>query len=231
MMNNQRTCSHCGDTYTHTPVMFGGIDMLAHCNTCDDCSHKLEKEYEEKARIEAAKERWRSAIPDEYRLTNPNHEDFPKGIFRIGEEFLKTHAKPFFGMVSESGKGKSRVSAMLAKKLIWAGEHVTWVNSAALQAAAQNQFDDERAGISKNSIDAWKRTRNLVLDDLGNLKASDAIVSTLYAIIEERTTMHRRTIWTSNETLEKMLQGDRLSHEARSRIISRIGGYSEIVTF
>lgn len=230
-MTTQKICSHCGITYDYTPAFLWGVDMLAHCTTCNDCSQKLEKKHEEEARIEAARQRWERSIPDEYRRTDIAHANFPKEIFQIGKEFLKDSSKPFLGLVSESGKGKSRVSAMLAKKLIWAGQHFTWVNSAALQAAAQNQFDGELSTTSKLSIAAWMRTQNLVLDDVGNLKASEAVVSTLYAILEERATMHRRTIWTSNETLDQMLPGDRITHEARSRVVSRLGGYSQILNF
>jgi DNA replication protein DnaC len=120
---------------------------------------------------------------------------------------------------------------MLAKKLIWMGQRVTWVNSSELQITAQTLFDKAKGNASREKISAWVSAKNLVIDDIGNLKATEAVVSALYSILEPRSNSHKLTIWTSNEQEDQMLLGDSISDIARSRVISRISGNSQIILY
>lgn len=225
-----RRCSACGKIYQHTPIIFDGKDLNESCTMCDECYEKSISLENDKMRKQAAIRVWVKSIGDEYRDTDMRHKNFPMQIYKLGKDFLRNRDLPFFGMISGSGLGKSRVSAMLAKLLIWNGEHVTWVSSFALQEAAQDRFDSALGADAKSSIANWRKCRNLVLDDLGNVKPSEVVASLLYSILEERSNYRRLTIWSANETPEQMLLGS-VTETARARVISRLVGYSRIVNF
>ena len=227
-----RTCSECSKPYQHDPCIINGTDMIAHFTQCDPCAASLHAAAERKDRENNARNRWESAIPQEYRKTRTDHPEYPQTLHEKAMTWLKSAhneaRRPFLGLIGQSGRGKSRVASQVAKRLIWNGGHSQWCESFKFQWACQNQFNDTNGRDADALIRQWRETANLIFDDIGSLKSTEVVCDTLYALLEYRSSRSLPMIWTSNETPEEML--DKVhSEKSRARIISRLKGYSEII--
>ena len=234
MKNELRICSACGVKYTHDPLCFDGLDLMAHVTACPSCSEEIERIESKTQKELAARERWESTVDPEYRKTSLDHPDFPRPIYHeclrwMRRELPADENKTFLGLTGLSGLCKTRVVAMIVKNLIWRGEHVTWVNSARFQWCCQTQFNDTHGREAQSLLGAFRQTRNLVFDDLGAIKSTEIVCENLYSLLEFRTANGLRMIWTSNESLSEILAGKSLTEKSRGRCISRLGGFSKII--
>ena len=225
-----RTCTDCGCRYTHTPLMMGDVDMIAHCSTCEPCSEKAAAEEAKHEKQEKARIRWEQTVESEYRKTSTDHPDFPKAIYGKCLAWMRDPDRmPFLGLIGKSGHGKTRVISQIVKHMIWRGDYVTWINSAKFQWCCQNQFNDQSKDEAQRTLRMATKTAILVFDDIGSLKATEAVSDALYGLLEHRTANGLTTLWTSNETLDEILIGKHITEKARSRSTSRLGGYSDII--
>lgn len=217
--------------------MVGDVDLVAHITLCPECSERANEEYDKKERERKALEVWRECVPETYRNTDIAHPDYiaQTTTVRIAQSWLRGEVingqekMLFLGLVGKSGYCKSRIIAQLCKRLIWQGKHITWMNSARFQWCAQNQFSDESSKEAKKWLKRCITTANLVFDDIGSLKATEAVSDSLYAILEHRTANGLPVMWTSNESESEMLVGGKISEKARERSISRLVGFSNII--
>ena len=234
--SEQRTCTQCSRPYDHVPVMIDDFDMIAHFTTCDPCSALLERKEAQAERKAKAESAWESTVEAEYRNTSTDHPDFPRPIFKQclnwmrGEKVNGIDPLPFLGLIGKSGLCKTRVISQVVKHIIWRGEFVTWVNSAKFQWCCQNQFNDHSSKESTSFLKTYRTTRNLVFDDIGSLKATETVSDNLYALLEYRTANRLPMMWTSNESLDEMLVGKILTEKQRARSMSRLGGFSNIIS-
>lgn len=205
-------------------------------NICEPCSDLAEAEGARKARETKARERWEACVPAAYRETDAAHPDYPVSVHDACQSWLKGIApdgekRPFLGIVGRSGICKTRVISQMVKRLIWEGAQVYWLNSARFQWACQNQFNDANARKASELLDRVRQAQVLVFDDIGSLKASEVVSDALYGILEDRGTKDRAMLWTSNEAIEEMLQGAKLTAHARKRNVSRLAGYSNVIKY
>lgn len=217
--------------------MIGDVDLVAHITICQSCSDRTSDEYDREERERKARELWEECIPETYRKTDTQHPDFlaQSTTARISQSWLRgdqingQERMLCLGIIGESGKCKSRIIAQLCKRLIWQGKHVTWINSARFQWCAQNQFNDSSSQEAKKELSRCLYTANLVFDDIGSLKATEAVSDSLYAILEHRTSNGLPIMWTSNETEKEILVSGKISEKARERSVSRLIGFSNII--
>ena len=130
-----------------------------------------------------------------------------------------SHDLYLFGPV---GSGKSRLACSLANEATTTGASAAFFDVSDLVTKARAfEFDESPV----DPIAQAKRVDVLVLDDLGSVeKASDYTLRVLLGLYNDRLAHRRRTIWTSNLTLDQLsvaLQDDRLG--------SRIAGNGETV--
>lgn len=229
-----RTCTDCGQAYTHEPMMLGATDMAADVTTCPTCSDIAEREAERATRKRKAKAAWEQSVPAEYRKTDITHADYRKHInahalaqkWIKGENIGQDERRLFLGIIGESGQCKTRIISQVVKWIIWEGGHVLWLNSSRFQWACQNQFNDTHGKEASKWLREYQRARNLVFDDIGSLKSTEAVSDSLYALLEHRTANQLPMLWTSNETIGEMLAGKGISEKARKRNISRLAGFT-----
>lgn len=120
------------------------------------------------------------------------------------------------------GSGKSRLACSLANEVGVTGATAAFFDVSDLVTKARV------AEFEEGQIDPLVQARRvdvLVLDDVGSVeKASEYTQRVLLGLYNDRLAHRRRTIWTSNLTLEQLctlLQDERLT--------SRIAGASEVV--
>lgn len=210
-------------------MMFQGSDLIAHITICHDCATELRNEMDRKEKETSAKAKWETSVPAEYRATDITHQDYPLDLHKYALGWRKKpSSRLWLGIIGKSGIGKSRVASQLAKRVIWEGGFVLWVGSYQFQHAAQNQFSDIEGKECGKSLERMRKAPFLVFDDIGSLKGTEVISETLYALLEHRSACSLPMVWTSNEMPEEMLIG-RIGEKPRSRNISRLTGYSDIV--
>ena len=102
-------------------------------------------------------------------------------------------------------------------------------NSSQFQWSAQHQFSDANGKAAASWLQTYRKAGVLVFDDIGSLKGTEAVSEALYALLEYRTTRELPILWSSNETISEMLPGKKITELARKRILSRLGGFSNII--
>ncbi len=120
------------------------------------------------------------------------------------------------------GSGKSRLACSLANEATTTGASAAFFDVSDLITKAR-AFEFDEATV--DPLSQARRVDVLVLDDLGSVeKASDYTLRVLLGLYNDRLANRRRTLWTSNLSLDQLstaLQDDRLA--------SRISGNAEVV--
>lgn len=251
-----RTCEECSKTYLHEPYFIfdepGGKDWNAEVYTCPEClslveerekAKRLEREERERqeAHERAARAAWETVVPRLYRDTRTDHPGYPGKIHREAMAWLKKGEPPtFFGIIGPTGKGKTRVASQAMRGAIQEGKNCAWVNAAEFQRLVQSQWDNSPSkprnfGAEVPSVgeEARKRLKSfrdcqfLVFDDLGKGRITETVAGGLYDLIEERVAEGRRTVWTSNATLQILLR--MLPEDCGRPIVRRLAEFSTII--
>lgn len=236
-MPQSRVCTECGESYTHEPMILGDTDMLDHITICDTCTEKIELRAQQTKRETKARNQWEESVPKEYRQTDCTHPGYMRhmAVHRLSMSWLKgdhigqDERRLMLGLIGESGRCKTRVISQVAKRIIWEGGSVLWLNSSRFQWACQHQFSDTDGKEASMWLKTYRNASCLVFDDIGSLKSTETVSDNLYALLEHRTAHGLPMLWTSNETIDEMLAGKGLTEKARKRNISRLAGYSNIL--
>jgi DNA replication protein DnaC len=134
------------------------------------------------------------------------------------------------GMVGRSGKGKTRLAVELLKRFTLSGKRSMYLPATSFANACSDQFsqDHRTSNAAEDLLHEAKTTDLLLFDDLGKNRMTDRAESTLYELLETRTSHRRPTIWTSNSNgkeLFKMFSPDRAD-----AILRRLIEFSKIHT-
>jgi DNA replication protein DnaC len=246
MKTPPENCTNCGDALDpqefidhQDPLVQRLLNAQLSQRTewlCPDCSQAKRDATLGAHRQKLARDSWEASIPQEYRETDPKHPDFPRRIAKLAIGWLNgewysdpaENRRLCLGLVGASGVCKSRVAAMVSKRIIFEGDRVLWLNSSRFQWACQNQYDDATKHEAKEILSNARSAPWLIFDDIGSLKSTEVISDQLYGLLEHRTSCGLPMIWTSNETLGEMLP--RIAEKPRTRILSRLEGFSNQVT-
>lgn len=252
--DESRICKECSESYQHIPYYFwdeqDGKDMNAECYHCPSCEsiiqERWEKERRQQEKDEAAKAAWIRAVPPLYRDTDTAHPDYPQAVHRKAIQWQKTretgegNGRLFLGLIGDSGRCKTRVISQIMKRIIWNGHRCQWVNATEFQRLVQSQWSNETKSsnsILKSSTTVGEQARAslerlrtcdaLTLDDLGKGRITDTVAGALYDLLEERTAQGRTTLWTSNASLDNLLQ--MLPSDCGGPIVRRLLDFSTII--
>lgn len=138
-------------------------------------------------------------------------------------DFVNWDQKPRLYLYWTPGTGKTYASVLVLLFSLLTSQTILYTNTPKL-------MDDLRPNIQN---DTWKERMQrcidvdvLVLDDIGQEKPSEWVKERLYIIINERYQLGKKTILTSNVSLQKLWE--KLQHEA---IISRILHLGQVFDF
>ena len=130
----------------------------------------------------------------------------------------------------DEGVGKSHLAEAAARSLALSGRAVRWENAGEL-------LDGLRVLLQKDARDGENAfqhlaqvaaTELLVLDDLGRTKPTEWVVEQLHTLLNGRAIRHRRTLITTNETLESL--GVRTSRYIAARVFDVGSGLVVVAT-
>ena len=195
---------------------------------CEDClarhSEKLRAE-QAAAEQERRQEAFNALCPPLYRQSD---------LGRIPAVFLREiEAWQFnpvgIGLVGPAGCGKTRAAWMLLKRLHFSGVRVYGITATAFAKACADQWHDnaQAQAMAEDTLTRCRRTKILLLDDLGKQKMTERSELELFDLLEHRSSHDLPVIWTANAAkgdLRKMLSSDR-----GEPILRRISEFTNII--
>lgn len=196
---------------------------------CEDCDlRRIEMLKQEQALMEQQRrqEAFHTLCPPLYRESDP--ERIPAAFLRECEAW---EVSPMgLGFVGIAGTGKTRAAWMLLKRLHFSKVRVFGITATAFAKACADQWhDDPQAkNMAEDTLTRCRRTKVLLLDDLGKNKMTERSELELFDLLEHRTSHELPVIWTANagrETLKQMLSSDR-----GEPILRRLAEFTKVVT-
>lgn len=194
-----RACDGCGQVTDYEPVTVGTRDLMAALpHYCEDCAAEMVREDIRKTAERAREKReaaWLSTVPKKYQDTKISHPDFPR---KLWDGLAHWPLDKSVGLIGPSGRCKTRVLALLAKRAIAGDLFVGWCPATSFQWAAQNQWDDHQGGDARKWLRRWQDCAVLFLDDLGKHRWTEAVESEFFALIDLRSSRGLPMHWTMN---------------------------------
>ena len=212
-----RACDTCGIVSNYEPILIFGRDF---CQSlpflCPACEKAMEQREVDAARLRIRDRRsamWEETIPARYRETETTFPGFNVALW----EMVK-HLSLFksVALIGPSGRCKTRVFALLAKKAIAQDYGVGWCPANSFQWAAQREFDKTDGDDARRWMRRWVNAPVLFLDDLGKHKWTDTVESAFFNLIETRLANNLPTHWSMNPDPSDVVTQATLSSDAPS---------------
>lgn len=101
--------------------------------------------------------------------------------------------------------GKTSLASCVARERLVRGDDVLFVTVPDLIEEFKRTFDHERGELTTSQLtDLVRDTTLVVLDDLGAEHVTGWVLDLLYRVINHRQTLRKRTVYTSNKSLEEL---------------------------
>lgn len=194
-----RICDQCGTVADYEPIPFAGVDMRRLIKfLCPACCEAMEESEREAARVRIREKRmaiWEETVDKKYRETDIHFPGFNRPLW----DMLKTHPLgESVALIGPSGRSKTRVFALLARRAIAQDMTVGWCPANSFQWAAQREFDKEDGADAKRWMKRWQSCDVLFLDDLGKHRWTDVVEAAFFNLLESRSGKMLPTNWSMN---------------------------------
>ena len=226
------TVQACASESCYNSVPVPGEDLLRIFPNikilCDECDlERIERLKREQAAEEQERrqEAFNALCPPLYRESD---------LGRIPAAFLRECEAWRFnpvglGLVGPAGCGKTRAAWILLKRLHFENLRVFGITSTGFAKACADQFHDnpQAKALAEDTLTRCRRTKVLLLDDLGKQKMTERSELELFDLLEHRSSHELPIIWTANAAkgdLRKMLSSDR-----GEPILRRLSEFTNIV--
>lgn len=222
-----------GDVWRELVEAFPSLSPL--CPACEaqaeDDDRRAQRSAHQDAEAKQREERL-AVIPPEMLATDPEDPRFNGKLWKAVSDWSPVGRK-WLGIMGTPGMCKTRVLALLAKRLILEGRHVVWATACEFQGCVED-LASKRPHINEPARDRLQEIRNagvLVLDDIGKNTWFPMLERHLFELIDYRKTHYRPVLWSANKTLPEMLKSGLLTEERAGPILGRLAEASrQIVT-
>lgn len=220
------TCHTCHAAFPYEPILCFGRDLAAHLNKeCPSCLRDAEKarhEEREEDRMQQIYQTLCSTLPPDLRETDEAHAEFNQPLWSAVKRWHPTAEQRSLGIIGPAARCKTRVLALLARRVISSGTRIAWTSAVRLKDAAHDRQSREReiSSLAREHLRDCLTAPWLFLDDLGKNEWTGAFESQLFQILDHRVNHHLPTAWTSNEHPEAFLPV--ISRMNASPIIGRL---------
>ena len=230
MHSKTTTCQECCESFLFQPAMFNGRNVFIP-RFCDPCMERLldeEARNRKRTAVDGAVSFLKKTVPPIYWSTDKNRLPFNSVVTMDSWEYNPRG----IGMVGESGAGKSRLAVVLLKRMAQEeGRYCIFAPATEFANACADQFSDDkyvalRASVKLSEV---RNTPILLLDDLGKNRMTDRSESSLYELLEYRTSRMLPTHWTSNSNAKQLRT--MFSSDRADAIMRRLIEFSDIYTF
>lgn len=117
---------------------------------------------------------------------------------------------------SAKGSGKTRMAASIANEIMNCMEkQVKFVVSTTILNEIKRTWDKDSNYTENKLLDHLTTADVLIIDDFGTEKATDWVTTKFYHIVNERYINKKVTIFTSNESLQKLKYDDRITNRIK----------------
>ena len=189
-----------------------------------ECEYLESRHLESKCAFSGIPRRYADKNYDDYEWDDRNAESLD-----VAQWYTKLYPARWLYIHGGCGVGKTVLASLIGRELLKRGKNVLFRENQELLNELKASFDNEQVSTSE-VLEKYQTCEVLILDDIGLGLLSDWGVGILEQVINERYNRDLRTIITANydlEDLEERLgRGDKY---AARRIVSRIGGQSEIL--
>lgn len=194
-----RPCTTCGQITEYEPIMVNRVDLRAKMKfLCPACVEADEKKEREAARYRVQKRReatWEKTVPVRYRETSTQHKEFNLPLWAMVRD---NDIYESMALIGPSGRCKTRVFALLARRAIAHDVTVGWCPANSFQWASQREFSPVDGEKAREWMDTWLTAQVLFLDDLGKHKWTDTVESSFFNLVETRLGLKLPTHWSMN---------------------------------
>lgn len=201
----ETTCRTCGGTFHYEPVILFGRDLARPLHLdCERCVLTLKDQERQAIKTKRTQElvaRWELVIPPDLRRTHVSHAAFNGRLWELVKNWRPHPGNGSLGIIGPAARCKTRVMALLAKRVMLLDEErVTWTSAVRLKDAATDRYSRDRqiSTTAREHLEECKRTPWLFLDDFGKNEWSPAFESQLFQILDHRMNHQLPTVWSAN---------------------------------
>jgi DNA replication protein DnaC len=195
---------------------------------CDECDlQRINRLKQEQAAEEQERrqEAFNALCPPLYRESDPKR--IPAAFLREIEAWQYNPVGT--GLIGPAGCGKTRAAWILLKRLHFSGIRVFGITATGFAKACADQWHDnnQAKSMAEDTLTRCRRTKVLLLDDLGKNKMTERAELELFDLLEHRSSHELPIIWTANAAkgdLRKMLSSDR-----GEPILRRLSEFTNII--
>src|SRR5690606_3291147 len=208
-------CPECGDRQ-QLPAGCYGLSRLRPCECIASAGRAALLAYKDAYRMDAAAELWQTVdVPERYRGCTLDNFERRKGAskaLRACRDWLQRSDDSYgLVLVGPVGCGKTHLAVATARASIEADLHTVEFVS------ANELVERHRAsGFDRAVLEDFAQTALLILDDLGQTRATDYTRDTIYTLLDTRYTAQRPTIISTN------LDGSKLATLYGDALVSRL---------
>lgn len=187
-------CPLCQTPVERERVMFDGVELFRGvpclCPTCDQAK---QREAEEKRLANTFRGQWAKQVPEDYQDAVPEKV---RRCYAKALDWKPTPRQKGVGIYGPSGTGKTHAMALLVLAL---ETPFRWIAGArfrqiAIDAATMDGGAKEDA---RKELATMRDIPLLVIDDLAEVKFTEAWADKLFEILEYRNSTRRLTMWTA----------------------------------
>ena len=207
-------------------IIFEGIDLSAQfkimCDPCELADRKQQKLVERNERIARAKAILAQVIPPRMRDTDITHPDFNPDNWKLVSNAFESTPHRNILLVGPAGLCKSRMLALLCKRVAIRGHRIAWVTAHEFALLADRYKNFKTRSDAQQELSALKYSPYLVMDDLGKQAWTNAIEEIFFAMIDHRYSHNLPTWFSCNTHPQNMLMEGQFSRDRGAAIVGRI---------
>lgn len=192
LLTRTTSCPLCGGSFTREAMIFGGRELYANvpclCPKCD--ADRARAVSSSKATF---RELWERTVPEDYQSATP--QQVPAAL-RDAIRWQPLPNQKGLGIHGPSGHGKSHAMALLALHLEIPFE---WITGAAMRQLATDaaMLDGRARDAARRRLSELRECRLLIIDDIAEVKFTEAWADRLFEVLEYRNSTRRLTCWTA----------------------------------
>ena len=198
-------CQTCGQVFSYEPIMVFGRDLAAglhrHCEDCQAKEQKAEEAARKESATEAARASLRAMLPPDLLETDPYHAEFNLKVWDAVRRWNPSSREFSLGIIGPAARCKTRIMALLAKRVVHRDTRIVWTSAVRLADAARDRTSNDRGIMTtaREHLQDCLTAPWLFLDDLGKNEWHRSFESQLFQILDHRIGYHLPTVWTAND--------------------------------
>jgi DNA replication protein DnaC len=205
-------CRKCGSPIEYEPILVMGKDLAkalhSHCEACANAAREESARLEKEAATDRARAALRAILPPDLFDTDINHPEFNAALWSIVKMWSPTPREHSIGIIGPAAKCKTRVMALLAKRVVHRGSRIMWTSAVRLADSVRDRNSRIHAvsTVAREHIEDCRCAPWLFLDDLGKNEWDRSFESQIFQILDHRIGYRLPMVWSANDHPETFSQ-------------------------